>query len=84
MEEITEEESLEGEPAPKVTWAMSNAEIMVMMAHAYQHGTEKNDRTKVRTGKTLFRRLTDENDDPTDPIIAQPVRKTSEVTLDRF
>jgi hypothetical protein len=84
MEEITEEESLEGEPAPKVTWAMSNAQIMVMMADAYQHGAEKNDRTKIRTGKTLFRRLTDENYDPTDPKIAQPVGKASEVTLDKF
>jgi hypothetical protein len=83
MEEITDEESLEGEPAPKVTWAMSNAEIMVMMADAYQRGAEKNDRTKIRTGKTLFRRLTIENCEPTDPKIAKTVTKTSQV-IDRF
>jgi hypothetical protein len=83
MEEITEEESLEGEPAPKVTWALSNAEIMVMMADAYQRGAEKNDKTKIRTGKTLFRRLSIENYEPTDPKIAKTVTKTSQV-IDRF
>jgi hypothetical protein len=84
MEEITEEESLEGEPAPQVTWAMSNAEIMVMMAEAYQRGAEKNDRTKIRSGKTLFRRLTDENYEPADPKIGKTFTNTSTVMLDRF
>ena len=80
MEEITEEESLDAEPAPKVTWAMSNDEIMVMMADAHQRRAEKNNRSKIRTGETLFRRLTDVNDDLADPKIAQPGRKASRLT----